>query len=783
MNYYFRDHYNLNKKNTTKVFKKFLYITTVFISFSIMENQEGSAMNPYEDIFTRDIYDVSTAKQSKFNSAKELPVDNYNRHLADLAHKEAFNNTTDTNQHNVAILYYQKLHCVYKHLTHYLVEDRNFLEAARKKIITGVEVKGGTGILKDVMGAVVHWATSAISNPIKAVANAGCHLAGALSGTLGGQDLEKKTCLGELEKAIAGVNKEINKLEEGVFNEPIKSLEEKYIKIKNHLYMQEDLQNTIEDYFINSRKPSYPFPFVKKCLHYALDLPQEHKTFIAPRDRLRDFRGSELFQRYSLSTREGLENVLVNMLFSSDRRTTCYLYGEPGIGKSTAIQELVEFLGLPFYKAKIRSIQDLTADNLEGSEALSSRVNTGWLVKPLLASNKNGEKYKNSVLILEDFDRVLLDPNSGATGLSFFLDYLDPLTTSFFSPYFNAEIDISSMHIFVTGNSPIPDSPEYQALKERFTERISFTPMDSSIQKEILAVYLEKLEKSFNIQINDLNSDQRRDLVNIAMATAEYPTSIRNLKGTLSSICRDFVAGGWTKVENRKTKIEKKEKTVTAPVTEQNANPETIDDLYQFMLNKKSLSDVSNEVISVRNPENMQKHTLQLILENPSQEILNSIKQRELGLFCEGDKLFCKVHDKEKIEIMRSDNFTKGIHSEHFDRIVNTLQDIVDPTYLQAGVAQEDDKNHKAASKFHNAAYEQITWEDEQVLLQYILSHGYADLQSNGENVNFSPIKKSGSTFSPKVESSFSTSTTTTTSTTSVSLATSKTSTTLQQKK
>ncbi|MBL8676828.1 MAG: hypothetical protein JNJ47_05335, partial [Alphaproteobacteria bacterium] len=52
------------------------------------------------------------------------------------------------------------------------------------------------------------------------------------------------------------------------------------------------------------------------------------------------------------------------------------------------------------------------------------------------------------------------------------------------------------------------------------------------------------------------------------------------------------------------------------------------------------------------------EYSPKLMYAHPTADSLSLIKQGELGLFCEGEKLYCKVHDKEKMQIIRANDTT-----------------------------------------------------------------------------------------------------------------------------
>ncbi len=101
-------------------------------------------------------------------------------------------------------------------------------------------------------------------------------------------------------------------------------------------------------------------------------------------------------------------------------------------------------------------------------------------------------------------------------------------------------------------------------------------------------------------------------------------------------------------------------------------------------------------------PERPLEYSLRLI---SKREEVSQIQPGELGLFCENEKLYCKILAKEKVEIIKSDDPSIGLASENFDRILKTLEEKVDPVYFQAGLVQEKERNHTAASEFNNKAF------------------------------------------------------------------------------
>ena len=72
---------------------------------------------------------------------------------------------------------------------------------------------------------------------------------------------------------------------------------------------------------------------------------------------------------------------------------------------------------------------------------------------------------KNIVLLIDEADRVINPQPDSETSelLPWALKLLDPESKSFYSPYFDADIDMSHIIIILAGNHPIAD----EALQKR----------------------------------------------------------------------------------------------------------------------------------------------------------------------------------------------------------------------------------------------------------------------------------------------------------------------------
>ena len=282
-----------------------------------------------------------------------------------------------------------------------------------------------------------------------------------------------------------------------------------------------DFQARIEEALVQSKRSSFQAAQYRQFLQYALTVPVAHKK-ISSEGLNEKFLLDPVFKNYTDPLKADLLRVAHAIARNSQTegssgpvfplREVCYFFGDPGNGKSTAAETLARLLGLAYFKTNIRSAQDLSQSSLEGSGGVDG--NPGWFVEALLASISittggagsgvgieepadsepimeaikhsvrstdlrmvaDVETYSNGFLIINDFDRILLDPYASTTALAFFLEYLDTDKKDFKSPYFKYKLPINRLNIIITGNHPIPSDPKFDALRDRLTE-IPFPPV------------------------------------------------------------------------------------------------------------------------------------------------------------------------------------------------------------------------------------------------------------------------------------------------------------------
>ena len=519
---------------TTKSYPK-PFLTNAFFSalFSLIMllisgNSFATAfVGMYEDVFTTEIYDQRSV-HSKLSSdiskeyyAERMTTDLYNRKKASIRRTvilryqnklEQLNNSLDTSVgHNVSSHFYKDI----------VGLGRSALESI------------------PVVGGIFGWFTD------KAVE--------------ADDDYRSmtKSQAANMQKEIRELENQIHVLEIGIRDESIAKEEEQYVVKKRE--MSVELQEVIEDALIQSRKRGGMAMFnLRDFIGEALLLPTGHKKILVNPDDSQDlnlrhllhkFDEDQFFRNLNQTLQYQLKSILTELFYASlsDDLTEAslkhfyYFYGEPGIGKSESARRLMNLAGLPYYEAYVRVESDLSQENLEGSVYYRPNSTIGWLIRPFMEKDTEGKTSQNAGLIINDFDRVLLDGGPRAkAALGFLLDYLDPTKKSFYSPYFKSNIDISRMSIFITANKPIPVdgdgiNDQYAALISRL-EILQFQPPSSAVLEDILLKHSKDVFRLYNIE------DNRRLKNRFVKEVIEgvNNASIRDAKSKLQAIVSEY---------------------------------------------------------------------------------------------------------------------------------------------------------------------------------------------------------------------------------------------------
>lgn len=251
---------------------------------------------------------------------------------------------------------------------------------------------------------------------------------------------------------------------------------------------------------------------------------------------------------YEPEVRQEFDRIAIAAKYASNPESTLptqrrffYFWGDPGVGKTTAARELAAFLNLPLHETNIRTEGDISQQALEGEDGLKIGANMGHLVRaitksftlneaaldlkivectvepyseygldphfsiPGIPAHVEGTSCKNSILVINDFDRLLLDPGTSTPTLAFFLDYLDPAKQDFFSTYFQFPVSIEDLIIIITGNNPIPETERaFQALKDRVVE-LEFNEFPRECRQRILRDFLTAVARKLKlVNVDDL---------------------------------------------------------------------------------------------------------------------------------------------------------------------------------------------------------------------------------------------------------------------------------------
>lgn len=329
-----------------------------------------------------------------------------------------------------------------------------------------------------------------------------------------------------LKKQIAELQKKAEFWMEGLDQENIRDFELDYIK-KKRTITNEKLKAGIETALIEARKHQdiYSGGVIKGLLTGAILLPTAPKDLWSNRavgSLETDFNNNTFFHGFSEKTRNELIKFANEIVYASrpqeiqniPNRAVRYFYGPPGCGKTTCAEEIARFLNLSYFETTIIDAAELSKGNLLGTTCWTQNANVGWLAKPLLATDTSGKTYSNSILIINEFDKIFSTQSGASVGLSFLLDFLDPSKKSIESAFFGTDLDISRISVIITGNSELPHE---NALRSRLKNKIiEFPSFEPEKLKEIIRNHIPE-EKKFwhipeNLQIELRNTDKKLSL-------------------------------------------------------------------------------------------------------------------------------------------------------------------------------------------------------------------------------------------------------------------------------
>ncbi len=249
-------------------------------------------------------------------------------------------------------------------------------------------------------------------------------------------------------------------------------LEIDYVRIKPELPLEWQVvleKNFLEIYLYQYE--SIALKERKQAIKLLLNLPREVKKISYDSQKI-----NKLLQGYNPTTTRELKRFCIRHVAAcnqeSVRKMVAYFHGSPGVGKTRAAQLIAQALGVP---CATISLGDLTIEQFVGSPE-----QPGLFLNTIAQSHPSGEKNKNMILLIDDADRILLNPQK-ADLLSFLLTLLEPETRLFYSPFLDISLDISHIGIIMTGNNQLTDA----ALINRL-QIVPFSSYDKEYKRKVV---------------------------------------------------------------------------------------------------------------------------------------------------------------------------------------------------------------------------------------------------------------------------------------------------------
>lgn len=328
----------------------------------------------------------------------------------------------------------------------------------------------------------------------------------------------------EAKKRLFDLAFEIKLMIEGLDKERICDLELEYI-LKKRLISSTEIKSEIEKILLLSREDGAAIEIYREFIDNALKMPYNKIDISTPGyNAMEKVLNSEGFTNFDRDLQFKLKGIAKKLIVDSNTpvsgtctRSFYYFWGNPSTGKSTTARMIPEKLGLPFNKCTFKDSTDLSRENLEGTHKSFFSHNPGLFAHTLMSKNSVLERpFFNAVLIIEDFDQILFQSGDVTKSLTFLLDYLDPEKIDFFSPYFNAKINISMLSIFITANQRIPPKPtkanevdKFAALRSRVTE-IHFPDFPPETIKSICLPYAETLGIKYQLSPSFIQENKEK---------------------------------------------------------------------------------------------------------------------------------------------------------------------------------------------------------------------------------------------------------------------------------
>lgn len=509
---------------------RYLLTSLLFIPYSALSND---TVSPYIDVFDELIYDQKKLEQrypESWNNIKKLNEDTIDKEILEL-------------------LIDQKISCLENKM---FPRFKNEFETLKRSIEAAKPTK--TKAVLGIIGRALSQGTSLVllgsTEPIKAATKAvvGANL--LATGVLSIQDIwdpdSKKLDFQKVWDTLENKKKELIR---NIVKENISDLE--FIYVLRKRFYPAELRSKIEGSLLGARNPGLfpPLSSIRAFLENCLDFPIRKKViefnsdfWELNADSSNPTALTHNLCSYNEETKKEFKELIARYIASSqdtadtESKRGFYIFGGPGVGKTTAAEEIANHLGLPFFVTPIRSGRDISQSSLEGQGYSIQNSNLGYIVQALLRGYKEREQdeikrfeissdkafkhtsnaqyvfsvkikkvretYSNTIIILNDFDRLLLDPGTATQTLAMLLDYLDPKKAAFFSPYFDRYVPIKDLIFIITANNEIPKPKLSQNptvpvldLMQKLIEVDQSTQSDQSIINKKIALIYKELAK------------------------------------------------------------------------------------------------------------------------------------------------------------------------------------------------------------------------------------------------------------------------------------------------
>ncbi|MGI4850708.1 MAG: AAA family ATPase [Janthinobacterium lividum] len=270
-------------------------------------------------------------------------------------------------------------------------------------------------------------------------------------------------------------------------------LQEQYFKIKEFLPVS--LIDSFDKYLQNiydaregAREEDYKR--ISKVVETMLKLPLKSKPFSA-QNLKNNF--ISVVSSYPEAISEEIITFVENLVLNSEypetqglkRKTSLFLLGPPGVGKTTLVYAMAKAMDHPIFELSLTDVK--SEDKLRGEGSWNVPLKIGLFAEALI---KTG--IKNPFILVDEADKFLNSDEYQAQMLrGTFLTILSDVTSYFYNQTFEANIDISEFIFIFTGNEPLNDIG--------FPRRLTTLKFESLSHDKKLAFARNTIQKACNL--------------------------------------------------------------------------------------------------------------------------------------------------------------------------------------------------------------------------------------------------------------------------------------------